>query len=223
MKKISVIPLLLAALTLASCGSTEPAEEKTESRAAQMAGGSVSEPDPNAPAPVLAADRQRYEFSETLNEQLSDEEVIQLAVNENWDNRDFVDGYTAPDTDEPYIILLVPEEEDFDSYIAGHFDASRENYPIETVEDNELYLLIRSDRLYLIPKNFRVLLQCVIRESRHVYATGTGKLPHCDRELGKLRRSLRILTIQFIEVAALKQDQIVRVQFPDTVVFRCFR
>ena len=66
------------------------------------------------------------------------------------------------------------------------------------------------------------MLQRVIRESRHVYAAGTGKLPRCDRELGEIRCSLRILTVKLIEVSALEQHQIVRVQFPDTVVFRRF-
>ena len=36
------------------------------------------------------------------------------------------------------------------------------------------------------------------------------------------RSSLCILTIKLIEVAALEQQQVVRVQFPDTVVFRRF-
>ena len=62
----------------------------------------------------------------------------------------------------------------------------------------------------------------MVWESRHVYTTGTGKLPCCKRELSKLRCSLRILTVKLIEVAALEQHQIVRVQFPDTVVFRRF-
>lgn len=152
MKKTRFLAVLLAAAMLTACGSTD-SDTATKEKAQAMAGSSGT--DPNAPSPRLTADRIHYEFSETLNEDVTDNEILAMAAIENWDNRKFVDGYTAPDTAEPYTLLLVPEAEDFDGYISERFDPTRENSPVETVEDTDLYLLVRADQLYLIPKNFR--------------------------------------------------------------------
>lgn len=150
MKKTGLLAVILAGVLLTSCGTADDTDSRTESRAAGMAGSTQSGSDSGETHP-------RYEFSETLHEELSDEEIKELALAENWSNREMIDGYFYPETDGEVELVIVPEEaEDFDAYCADPANiAPNCTAAPELAEDNELYLLYRADKLYLVPKNFR--------------------------------------------------------------------
>ncbi len=149
-----IITVLLAASLLTACGSTDSPDPVQ--RAAKMAGSSLT--DSSAPDPQTASsDRIHYKFSETLIDELSDEEIIQLANIKNWNNSSFIDGYYTPDISEDYTIMIVPEDADFDTYTSdpAQWLGANSTSEAELVEDNDLYRLVRADSLYLFPKNFR--------------------------------------------------------------------